>query len=350
MTDFSRIKRGIDLSEPDVVSAIESRETTKELLTHFSTIARPNEGVAKVLLVFARMATQACDWLDGDLRVELVGDGDVTIIEVLSELGAGIREREFPPIVLNVPLAEFTRAVERVPHLIEPLMIQAKSAKRVVLSATFEVRRSSLPPAPIEIAMDNLFTGGDPLLGSALKIGGEPKVHVKKAGEVKAAPPIEIDSPLSVPRRDVPKVVPAPVAQPKAVVAPAAAGTGPKPKAPYEAKPTVKMEAVNFGLPLVGAEKADEGDRGDRETPVVDPPLPVVEPKAPARPAAAPPGSPKLAPAVGPDGKPLPARSIRLSPPAGAKDTSRGMPPPAKPAAAPAPKSPKDSVDDDWEK
>jgi hypothetical protein len=106
VTDFSRIKRGIDLTEPDVASAIESRESTKALLVHFGNIARPNEGVAKVLLVFARMATQACDWLDGDLRVELVGDGDVTIIEILSELGAGIREREFPPIVLQVPLSK----------------------------------------------------------------------------------------------------------------------------------------------------------------------------------------------------------------------------------------------------
>ncbi len=329
MSDFSRIKRGIDLTEPDVASAIESRESTKALLMHFGTIARPNEGVAKVLLVFARMATQACDWLDGDLRVELVGDGDVSIIEILSELGAGIREREFPPIVLNVPLAEFTRAVERVPHLIEPLMIQNKSAKRVVLSATFEVRRSSLPPPPIEIAMDNLFSGGDPLLTSAAKMGNETKIQVKKSSDVKAAPPNDFEAPLSIPK-------PLPV------------------RAPVAVKPAAKpSKEIDFGLPLVGGAGSFDDSISDRETPVVDPPLPIVAPKSAPRMAIAPAAdkspAPKLGVAVGPDGKPLPARSIRLSPPAGAKDTRPGMPAPAKAAPAPAtPAKPAGSVDEGW--
>jgi hypothetical protein len=43
-----------------------------------------------MLLVFARMATTACIWLDGDLRVELRRDRETVWIDVLTELGAGM--------------------------------------------------------------------------------------------------------------------------------------------------------------------------------------------------------------------------------------------------------------------
>ena len=48
----------------------------------------------------------------------------------MSELGGGLRERVLPGFGLNVPLAEFTRAVERVPHMIAPLSTNGPPSPR----------------------------------------------------------------------------------------------------------------------------------------------------------------------------------------------------------------------------
>jgi hypothetical protein len=157
LDDFAHIKRCIDLTAADVGLAVESRDATLALLAHLARVAAPGTGVAKSLLVFARMATTACEWLDGDLRIEIVGDAEVSAVEVLEELGMGMRERVFPPFAFVAPLEEFSRAVERVPHMIEPLVVHAKTARRMVLGATAELRRSSLPPKPVTIAEESFF-------------------------------------------------------------------------------------------------------------------------------------------------------------------------------------------------
>jgi hypothetical protein len=60
-------------------------------------------------------------------------------------------------MVFQVPLEEFTRAIERVAHMIAPLRIGAKSAKRIAFVASEIARRTSVPPPPIEIAPESLF-------------------------------------------------------------------------------------------------------------------------------------------------------------------------------------------------
>jgi hypothetical protein len=157
MAKLDHIKRCLDIGERDIAQALESREACKTLLDHVSQISKPNDGAPKLLLVFARMATTACDWVDGDLRVEIVGDGDVCVAEVMSELGGGMRERVLPSFPLNVPLAEFVRAVERVPHMIKPLSILVKTERRVVFTAAEEVRKSTMPPPIVEIGADSLY-------------------------------------------------------------------------------------------------------------------------------------------------------------------------------------------------
>lgn len=154
---FSHIERCLDLQEQDIVEAIASGDSTRALLARLASLSAPNTGCAKVLLLFARMATTACAWIDGDLVIELVAKGDATAIEAATDLGGGLRERALPSLTLRAPLAEFTRAIDRVPHMIAPLSIQAKSAKRIVLTATAVVRRTSIPPAPFEISTDSLF-------------------------------------------------------------------------------------------------------------------------------------------------------------------------------------------------
>jgi hypothetical protein len=103
------------------------------------------------------MATTACDWVDGDLHIELAGDDESTVVEVLAELGGGLRERIFPTTSFRAPLTEFARAIERVPHMVAPLSIQARSSRRISLAASATVRRTSIPPPPIEIAAESLF-------------------------------------------------------------------------------------------------------------------------------------------------------------------------------------------------
>jgi len=154
---FSHIARCLDLQEKDIVEAIASGDSTRGLLARLASVSAPETGSAKVLLLFARMATTACTWLDGDLVVELVARGDATVVEAATELGGGLRERAAPTLTLRAPLVEFTRAIERVPRMIAPLSIREKGGQRIVLTATAVVRRTSIPPAPFEISSDSLF-------------------------------------------------------------------------------------------------------------------------------------------------------------------------------------------------
>jgi hypothetical protein len=155
--EFDHIARCLDLQERDIVAAIATRVRTKALLAHLAAISAPDTGVAKALLVLSRMATTACDWIDGDLFLELIAAGDRTRVEAVTELGGGLRERVFPSMVFQAPLDEFGRAIARVSHMIAPLRVRTTSAQRITLGATEVARRTSLPPPPIEISADSLF-------------------------------------------------------------------------------------------------------------------------------------------------------------------------------------------------
>lgn len=157
MSALAHIARCLDLGEPDIAAAIGTRESTRALLLHLAARSAPNTGAAKVLLVLARMATTACEWLDGDLTIDLAADGEKTRLEVATLLGAGLRERVFPTMVLDAPLMEFARAIQRVPHMIAPLALGARGQSRIALSATAAIRRTSIPPPPIEIAPESLY-------------------------------------------------------------------------------------------------------------------------------------------------------------------------------------------------
>ncbi len=154
--DLSRIKRCFELTDGDVAAAVQTSAGAKALIDHMASIAKPNQGAPKILLLFARMTTTACDWLDGYLRVEIVGDKDVTVIELLTELGGGLRERALPSFSMKVPVSEFVRAVERVPKMVEPLAVKTKSDKRLVLVAVADPRGRTVPPPPVEIAEEHL--------------------------------------------------------------------------------------------------------------------------------------------------------------------------------------------------
>src|SRR5580765_4308378 len=98
MSIYPHIKRCLELSDKDIASAVGDRRTTKALLDQLSKVSRPGDGAPKLLLVFAKMAAQSVDWVDGSLRIEMAGDGDATTVEVLTELGLGMHERVFPSL------------------------------------------------------------------------------------------------------------------------------------------------------------------------------------------------------------------------------------------------------------
>jgi serine/threonine protein kinase len=146
----------MEMSEKDVMTALGSREDCKELLARFAEIAKPGTGAPRLLFLFSRMATIACGWVEGDLRIEMKLDGDATTIDAISELGPGVRERLLPQVAIPVPLGEFVRAVERFPKAISPLVLKKATSRRIVLVANEETRTTTMPPPMIEISEESL--------------------------------------------------------------------------------------------------------------------------------------------------------------------------------------------------
>ena len=146
MRDWAPLQRCIDLRRNDVAEAVATRDECSALFEHLAAISAPSSGAPLVLLVFARMASTACEWVDGGLYIEAVGRGDATEFDVLQDLGVGLRERLLPRFTMRAPLAEFARALRRIPAMIRPLAAEA-TEHHIVLPASETVRRS-YPPAP----------------------------------------------------------------------------------------------------------------------------------------------------------------------------------------------------------
>ena len=142
MSAFEHLLSCSDLTEDDIDAACASREDFHALLAQLAQISAPNTGCSSVLKLLARLAGTDCDWLDGDVAIELLEVDDITELRVMTELGAGMRERVFPAIRLRAPLAE----VAADPKLAGSLRVTRRSWKRVTLDATEYARRSTRPP------------------------------------------------------------------------------------------------------------------------------------------------------------------------------------------------------------
>lgn len=152
-------QRCVDLNEDHIDEALVSVEAMRRLLEHLARIAKPKEGAAKILVAISRIATTACEWLEGALHVEVDELIGTTEIAVMSDLGGGVRELIFPRLLLDVPHDELVRAVKLAPRLITPLnfrvrgerMILKRNAGGTVAPPAFEIAedslRRSLPPA-----------------------------------------------------------------------------------------------------------------------------------------------------------------------------------------------------------
>jgi len=151
-------KRCVDLTEDHIDDGLRSVESMRKLLEHMARIARPNEGAAKILVAISRIATTACEWLEGTLHVEVDEIIGASEIAVMTDLGGGMRELIFPRLLVGVEQEELVRAVKLAPRLVTPLkfrirgdrMILKRDAPGTVAPPAFEIAeeslRRSLPP------------------------------------------------------------------------------------------------------------------------------------------------------------------------------------------------------------
>ena len=146
MSSFTHIQRCDQVTEADIESACASRDVFEQLLTRYGEVSVPQTGAASILLVLARLASSACDWVDGDLSIELVDADDNAEVRIMTDLGVGMREMLFGAVVLKAPLSELTAAMTDRPEVLGALKIHRRSWKRVTLGATESVRRSTRPP------------------------------------------------------------------------------------------------------------------------------------------------------------------------------------------------------------
>jgi hypothetical protein len=154
MVSFVKLKRCLDISERDIEASMESREATRNLLDAASAVSRPADGAFRVLAVFAQMAKGSCDWLDGELRVELAEADDVTVIECMTDRSGGYRERVFPPIVIHAPIEEFRAAVAQ--EYIAPLVVKTSRGRRIALVAEPEAGAPSMAAHAVAIGRESL--------------------------------------------------------------------------------------------------------------------------------------------------------------------------------------------------
>lgn len=150
MADFDHITRCMDLSDADLAAAKSSRAAAQSLIMRMAQVAEPSAGAAKILLIFAYVAQ--ADWFEGGLRLEMGGDHELTVIDVLSELGAGYSERVFPTFLLKASLEEFRRAIRLQPKFILPLKLKHDRQCKIVLAVRPDERFSSFPPPVIEVS------------------------------------------------------------------------------------------------------------------------------------------------------------------------------------------------------
>lgn len=146
----------MELRDAHIKEAVESSVSMEALLDRFTEIATPGKGAPVILAALARMGTAACEWVDGELRIEITGDRAATKISCSSCIGAGFRERIFKDKMIPVPFEEFPRMIERVPKLIVPLSLK-QTEKRIVLSASSEVRKTTMPPPMVKIDESSLM-------------------------------------------------------------------------------------------------------------------------------------------------------------------------------------------------
>jgi len=146
-TRYASLGRCIDVPEREVIAALVSRDECAALLERIASTTPPRSAIRALSTVLARLATPACAWLEGELAVELFEEDDGTKVRVMSEIGAGLRERVLPPITLEAAVEDVLGEIGR-RHDVAPLFRVERVSTRCALLLAYEEEEG--PPASTE--------------------------------------------------------------------------------------------------------------------------------------------------------------------------------------------------------
>lgn len=145
--------RCAEIGEGNLSRALVSRPAFRSFLERAAIVSKPNDGGAKVLAALTRLATPACPWIEGDLRIEITGDDQTSTLRVINEMAYGYREDVFPAITLKIPLSELQRAAKTITNLTTPLTVEKD--ENLVFTAPVAVRTQT--HATIDLDDDKAF-------------------------------------------------------------------------------------------------------------------------------------------------------------------------------------------------
>jgi hypothetical protein len=161
VSDLDRISSCLDVTDDHIREALAAarslsepspREKALALLGRMVTVARPNAGAPRILVLLARMAKR--DWLEGDLVVRLIGDSELSVLELFVDDGAS-RERIAGPLRIDVPIDELGGAIERSPNHFAPLLAHEHTQRRIELRGTrdhhAQHRKASISAFAVEL-------------------------------------------------------------------------------------------------------------------------------------------------------------------------------------------------------
>lgn len=115
------------------------REKSLALVRHMATVAQAGVATERLLVLLAEMSKRS--WLDGSLVVRLIGDSELTVLELLIDDGFSA-ERVLPPTKLDLPLDELFAVVKAGdPRLANLTPREAPTDRRIVLVGRPEHRR-----------------------------------------------------------------------------------------------------------------------------------------------------------------------------------------------------------------
>lgn len=204
MVDLAAFATCAELTPEHADAAKASLAEMKKLLARAAQVARPGEGAPKVLMAVAALTD--APWLEGELRVELSGEGEATVLDVFCDHGFGIRERLLPQTRFRVAFDEFFRAAQLAPGLVAPLRASG-STDRLVL--TIDGESPTAPPPAFELDEESLVVDEHekktvPPVANVAAPREEPSVHTRPT--VRAMHAVSLDAledpPSGEPRSD----------------------------------------------------------------------------------------------------------------------------------------------------
>jgi hypothetical protein len=149
MSGYAHIRSGLELEDAMIEGSLDTREDVKLLLDHLAEIAKPASGAPRALEVFAKLATPACEWLEGGLILELQGTARGTSIASYVAIAGDLRERLFRPIVFPVDFAEFAMTAVKQAFTIAPLVVSQQASSFLELRAPEPKRTAQARKGPI---------------------------------------------------------------------------------------------------------------------------------------------------------------------------------------------------------